>query len=178
MPDRPDIPERFAVDQEHYVSRPLYGGSVPGHMFALFVFRCPSCGSTGEADSWCEGHSAPLAHPDASLRVKREPVLVPHADPDRSTTEIVPRDKERPPMPSPDIPEEAVGLAAETLCTQLPDDLELRGPAWIEDPLADEWGEWALPVLEAAAPAIRAQGAEEERERLRGISASSEPEGK
>lgn len=69
-----------------------YGGSVPGEMFALILYRCPSCGSTGKADSWCEGHSAPLECGDSSLRIKREPVLVPHAEPERSTTEIYERE--------------------------------------------------------------------------------------
>lgn len=69
-----------------------YGGSVPGEMFVLAIYRCPSCGSTGKADSRCEGHSAPLECGNYSLRIKREPVLVPHAEPERSTTEIYERE--------------------------------------------------------------------------------------
>lgn len=70
-----------------------YGGSAPFEPFVLVIFRCPSCGSTGKAGSWCEGHSAPMECGDQSLRVKREPVLVPHADPDRSTTELYTHDR-------------------------------------------------------------------------------------
>lgn len=65
-----------------------YGGSVAGEMFVLVIFRCPACGTTGMADSWCYGHSAPPDAGASSLKVKREPVLVPHADPDQPTTEI------------------------------------------------------------------------------------------
>jgi len=75
------------TDSERHVY--AYGGAMPGEMFVLAIFRCPSCGSTGRAGSWCEGHSAPLETGAKSLKVKREPVLVPHADPERSTTELV-----------------------------------------------------------------------------------------
>jgi hypothetical protein len=64
-----------------------YGGKVVGEMFVLVVFRCPACGTTGTAESWCEGHSAPREMAGEALRVKREPVLVPHADPERTTAE-------------------------------------------------------------------------------------------
>lgn len=60
--------------------------------YSLYVWRCPACGSTGLCDSWCEGHSAPVGTGAKSLRVKREPVLVPHAEPERSTTELVYRE--------------------------------------------------------------------------------------
>lgn len=66
---------------------PAYSGSVRHEMFVLVVFRCPACGSTGIADSWCEMHSAPMECVGQALRVKREPVLVPHADPERPVTE-------------------------------------------------------------------------------------------
>lgn len=65
-----------------------YGGSAALEMFVLVIFRCPSCGSTGMAGSWCVLHSAPLECVGQSLRVKREPVLVPHADPEQATTEL------------------------------------------------------------------------------------------
>lgn len=69
-----------------------YGAQIPGEMFALVVFRCPSCGTSGEADSWCENHSAPMECVGESLRVRREPVLVPHAGPERSVTETYRRE--------------------------------------------------------------------------------------
>ena len=73
-----------------------YGGSVAREMFVLVVFRCPACGSTGMVDSWCVAHSAPPEAVDALLKVKREPVLVPHAEPERSITEIYDRAGNRP----------------------------------------------------------------------------------
>lgn len=79
----------YAYERQVYA----YSGSAAGEMFVLVVFRCPSCGSTGKADSWCEGHSAPLECVGESLRVKREPVLVPHAEPDRATTELYDREE-------------------------------------------------------------------------------------
>jgi Zn ribbon nucleic-acid-binding protein len=74
------------VDSERKVF--AYGAKVPRQMFALVIFRCPSCGSTGTAGSWCEGHSAPVECVGCSVRVERQPVLVPHAD-GPSNTEIV-----------------------------------------------------------------------------------------
>lgn len=74
------------VDTERKVF--AYGAKVPRHMFALVIYRCPACGSTGTAGSWCEGHSAPMECGASSLRVERQPVLVPHAD-GSSRTEIV-----------------------------------------------------------------------------------------
>lgn len=72
-----------------------YGGSAAGEMFVLAIFRCPSCGSTGKAESWCDRHSAPLECVGDALRVKREPVLVPHADPAQATTELYDREGQR-----------------------------------------------------------------------------------
>lgn len=46
----------------------------------------------GEADSWCENHSAPMECVGESLRVRREPVLLPHAEPERSVTETYRRE--------------------------------------------------------------------------------------
>jgi hypothetical protein len=79
----------MTVDTESERLIPAYGGKASREMFVLAIFRCPACGSTGKADSWCEGHSAPLelAVQGESLRVKREPVLVPHAEPESTTTE-------------------------------------------------------------------------------------------
>lgn len=62
------------------------------------------------------------------------------------------------------VPEAAIGSAGEALCESVPPDLELVGGTWIEDPLADEWAEWAAAAIEAALPAIHA----EIRERLTG----------
>lgn len=94
------MPERLrvstAVDTESERQVFAYGGSVANEMFVLIIFRCPSCGSTGKAGSWCEGHSAPPECVGGALRVKREPVLVPHAEPDQATTELYDRE------PSPD----------------------------------------------------------------------------
>jgi len=70
------------------------------------------------------------------------------------------------PTQSTEVPEEAIDKAGEALCESLPPGLELKGGTWIEDPLADEWGEWAAAALQAAAPALLKQGAEEERERI------------
>lgn len=83
----------MTVDTES--KRPIwaYGGHAPREMFALIVFRCPSCGSVGKAGTWCEGHSAPLECVGEALRVRREPVLVPHAEPERATTETYDRAK-------------------------------------------------------------------------------------
>jgi len=77
------------IDSERLIY--AYGGSVAGEMFVLVVFRCPACGSTGMVDSWCVAHSAPPDAGDAFLKVKREPVLVPHANPEQATTEIYDR---------------------------------------------------------------------------------------
>ena len=82
----------MTVDTESERQVFAYHGSAAGEMFVLAIFRCPSCGSTGKADSWCEGHSAPMECGDVSLKVKRQPVLVPHADPERSVTETYSRD--------------------------------------------------------------------------------------
>lgn len=64
------------------------------------------------------------------------------------------------------VPDAAVGSAAEALCENLPDGLELHGGTWIEDPLADEWGDWAFPALQAALPAIHAARDQEWQQRL------------
>lgn len=66
---------------------PVYGADNTGTMFARVIFRCPACGTIGEADSWCYGHSAPMECVGESLRVRREPVLIPHAEPERTVTE-------------------------------------------------------------------------------------------
>jgi hypothetical protein len=71
------------------------------------------------------------------------------------------------PTQSTEVPEEAIDKAGEALCESLPPGLELWGGAWIEDPLADEWGDWAAVVLQAAATALRKQGADQERQRLK-----------
>lgn len=78
----------MSVDTESERQVFAYAGAVAGEMFALIVFRCPSCGSTGKADSWCERHSAPMEAYAEALRVKREPVLVPHAEPESPSTEL------------------------------------------------------------------------------------------
>jgi hypothetical protein len=79
----------MTIDTESERQIFAYGGRVLGEMFPLIIFRCPSCGSTGRADSWCEGHSAPMETYADSLRIKREPVLVSHSDPVKATTECV-----------------------------------------------------------------------------------------
>lgn len=48
-----------------------------------------------------------------------------------------------------DVLEELYGRAGEALCENLPSRLELRGGTWIEDPLADEWAEWAATAVDA-----------------------------
>lgn len=78
MPESLDVKVKVDTDSERSIY--AYGGSAPLEMFVLVVFRCPSCGMTGPADSWCEGHSAPLECAGDALRVKRQPVLIPHAD--------------------------------------------------------------------------------------------------
>ena len=87
-----ELPVTMTITTESERLVYAYGGSAPGEMFVLAIFRCPTCGTTGKAGSWCEGHSAPLECGDSYLRIKREPVLVPHADPDVATTEIYDRE--------------------------------------------------------------------------------------
>lgn len=66
--------------------RTVYAYSPVDGTFSLYVWRCPACGRTGKAESWCAGHSAPVESGQDSLRVKREPVLVPHPDTTCSVT--------------------------------------------------------------------------------------------
>lgn len=86
-----ELEVKLAVDLDSERQVFAYGGKGLG-MFALVIFRCPSCGSTGTAYSWCEGHSAPMECVGSALRVKREPVLVPHADNGAPTTELYDRE--------------------------------------------------------------------------------------
>lgn len=76
-----------AVDTESERLVPIYSCKGLRQMFAIVIYRCPACGTTGQANSWCEGHSAPMECVGESLRVQREPVLIPHAEPERAVTE-------------------------------------------------------------------------------------------
>lgn len=55
-----------------------------------------------------------------------------------------------------EVPMKAIEAAAEALCEDLPGGAVIEGGTWIEDPLADQWGEWANSALAAALPAIYA----------------------
>lgn len=83
---------KATVDVETERLAPIYSCKGLRQMFAIAIFRCPSCGSTGKAGSWCEGHSAPMECGDVSLRVQREPVLIPHAEPERTVSETYERE--------------------------------------------------------------------------------------
>lgn len=48
-----------------------------------------------------------------------------------------------------EVTDEMVERAAQELYNLRPD-IEVAGPTWISDPMADEWGEWAHRVLAAA----------------------------
>jgi hypothetical protein len=68
--------------------RTVFGYSPLDGTFSLYIYRCPACGATGKEGSWCTGHSAPpgTVPDDVRLEIRREPVLVPQADPEQSVS--------------------------------------------------------------------------------------------
>jgi hypothetical protein len=63
----------------------------------------------------------------------------------------------------PDLPEEAVEAAIDVICAPI----ESAAPGWVDEGERESVRRQVTIVLQAAAPAIRKQGADEERERIR-----------